>query len=98
MWTCAFARGVVERFAAEGETARVVQYACEFVGMVHCGDELAAQLVHAGITGGRKIVTVAVAKVETGEVVLRGRAEVEQPKTAYLFTGQGGSAAPFAAD
>jgi len=57
--------------------------------MVHCGDELATQLTHSGIVGGRKIVNATVMCVESGEVVLRARAEVEQPKTAYLFTGQG---------
>ena len=57
--------------------------------MVFPGDELCVTLQHTGVVSGRKVVTVQVHKLRgTRELVMRGRAEVEQPKTAYLFTGQ----------
>ena len=40
------------------------------------------------MVSGRKVITVEM-KNGNDEVVVRGRAEVEQPKTAYVFTGQG---------
>ena len=89
MWTLALARGVVEKHAAEGDAARVRRFQADMVDMVHGGDELAIQLTHTGVVGGRKVVQVAVVKAATGALVLKARAEVEQPRTAYLFTGQG---------
>jgi malonyl CoA-acyl carrier protein transacylase len=56
--------------------------------MVLPGDELSVKLTHVAMNNGRKVI-----KVETinqrGEKVIEGQAEVEQPPTAYVFTGQG---------
>jgi fatty acid synthase subunit alpha len=59
-----------------------------FVGMVLPGDELTVNIRHIGMRDGNLAV-----KVETvnqrGEKVLEGSAEVVQPTTVYVFTGQG---------
>lgn len=56
--------------------------------MVLPGDELTVKLSHTGMNAGLKVI-----KVETfnqrDEKVLDGTAEVMQPPTTYVFTGQG---------
>ncbi|KAG7000217.1 Fatty acid synthase subunit beta [Fusarium oxysporum f. sp. conglutinans] len=52
-------------------------------------DELEVKLQHTGMVSGRKIIKVEVRNKETEDKVLEGEAEVEQPVTAYVFTGQG---------
>ena len=41
------------------------------------------------MVSGRKIIKVEASNKETEEKVLLGEAEVEQPVSAYVFTGQG---------
>ncbi|KAI9247028.1 hypothetical protein BY458DRAFT_560469 [Sporodiniella umbellata] len=88
MWTSASTRKFVEIFAADNVPRRVVAYDVKFVGMVLPSDRLETKLYHVGMKNGRKII-----KVETfnqnSEKVVEGTAEVEQPVTAYVFTGQG---------
>lgn len=63
-------------------------YDVAFVGMVLPGDKLAVKIRHTGMRDGNIVV-----KIETvndrGEKVLQGSAEVAQPTTVYVFTGQG---------
>ena len=88
MWSSAATRKYVETMAAQGRPERVSSYNVNFVGMVLPGDELTVQLKHIGMREGALVL-----KVETtnqrGEKVLEGTAEVAQPTTAYVFTGQG---------
>ncbi|CAO3632523.1 unnamed protein product [Mucor hiemalis] len=88
MWSSASTRKFVEIFAADNVPRRVVAYDVKFVGMVLPSDRLETKLYHIGMRNGRKII-----KVETfnqnNEKVVVGTAEVEQPITAYVFTGQG---------
>ncbi|KAI8145418.1 fatty acid synthase [Fennellomyces sp. T-0311] len=88
MWTSASTRKFVEIFAADNVPHRVVAYDVKFQGMVLPSDRLETKLSHTGMKNGRKII-----KVETinqnGEKIVEGTAEVEQPVTAYVFTGQG---------
>jgi len=59
-----------------------------FVGMVLPNDDLNVKIRHTGMRDGNIVV-----KIETynsrGEKVLDGSAEVSQPATVYVFTGQG---------
>ncbi|KAI9292989.1 fatty acid synthase [Neoconidiobolus thromboides FSU 785] len=88
MWSSASTRKFVETFAADNHPLRVTAYDVSFQGMVLPGDQLTTNLFHIGMQEGKKII-----KVETinqhGDKVLAGTAEVEQPSTAYVFTGQG---------
>ncbi|KAJ3088169.1 3-oxoacyl-[acyl-carrier-protein] synthase [Quaeritorhiza haematococci] len=88
MWTSASSRRFVEIFAANNRPRRVKSYKVSFVSMVLPGDELETKLYHVGMSNGKKLI-----KIETfnqnGTRVLEGSAEVEQPPTAYVFTGQG---------
>ena len=88
MWSSAATRKYVETIAAQGRPERVTSYSVNFVGMVIPGDELTVKLKHIGMREGALLL-----KVETtnqrGEKVLDGTAEVAQPTTVYVFTGQG---------
>ncbi|KAI8987783.1 fatty acid synthase [Mycotypha africana] len=88
MWTSAAARKFVEIFAADNVPRRVVSYDVKFVGMVFPNDTLETKLSHIGMKNGRKIIKVETIN-QSGEKVLEGISEVEQPITAYVFTGQG---------
>ncbi|KAI5983403.1 hypothetical protein EDD15DRAFT_2390897 [Pisolithus albus] len=88
MWSSAATRKFVENVVAEGNPARVIAYDVGFVGMVLPGDDLSVKIRHVGMRDGNMVV-----KVETlnqrGEKVIEGTAEVAQPTTVYVFTGQG---------
>lgn len=88
MWTSAAVRSIVETYAAENQALRVRDYEAMFDNMVLPNDKLQVRLYHVGMKGGHKLV-----KIETrnqqGDLVMHGVAEIEQPRTAYVFTGQG---------
>lgn len=88
LFSSAATRRFVEDIAAEGHPERCLSFEANFTGMVNPGDELEVRLRHIAMSNGKKVV-----KVETfnqlGEKVLDGSAEVAQPPTVYVFTGQG---------
>ncbi|KAF9167813.1 3-oxoacyl-[acyl-carrier-protein] synthase [Actinomortierella ambigua] len=88
MWTSASTRKFVEIFAADNHPQRVTSYEVSFLSMVLPQDRLSTKLSHVGMVNGKKII-----KVETfnqnGSKVVEGKAEVDQPTIAYVFTGQG---------
>ncbi|KAJ1951712.1 fatty acid synthase alpha subunit Lsd1, partial [Linderina pennispora] len=88
MWTSASTRAHVERFAANGDPNRVRSYQADFVGMVLPGDQLNTKLLHVGMKRGLMLVAGKTFN-QGGDLVLTCTAEVEQPKSAYIFTGQG---------
>ncbi|KAJ2836732.1 fatty acid synthase alpha subunit Lsd1, partial [Coemansia sp. 'formosensis'] len=88
LWTSASTRALVECYAANDEPERIRVYQTNFVGMVLPGDELRTELFHVGMKGGRMLVKGFTSKVG-GDPVLECTAEIEQPATAYVFTGQG---------
>ncbi|KAJ2080551.1 fatty acid synthase alpha subunit Lsd1, partial [Coemansia sp. RSA 988] len=87
-WTSASARNVVAYIAADGKPERIRAYQTEFIGMVLPSDRLQTVLTHIGMKSGRLLVKGKSSK-EDGTPVLKLEAEVEQPPTAYVFTGQG---------
>lgn len=89
MYSSAAVRSLVETWAAENNIGRVRSFHASLVGMVLPNDELDVKLQHTGMVSGRKIIKVEVHNKETEDKVLEGVAEVEQPVTAYVFTGQG---------
>nr|DAA05950.1 TPA_exp: fatty acid synthase beta subunit [Thermomyces lanuginosus] len=89
MYTSAAVRSLVETWAAENNIGRVRSYHVNMVGMVLPNDAITVKLEHVGMIAGRKIIKVDARNKDTDESVLQGEAEVEQPVTAYVFTGQG---------
>ncbi|KAF2644792.1 beta subunit of fatty acid synthase [Massarina eburnea CBS 473.64] len=89
MYSSAAVRSLVETWAAENHIGRVRSYHVNLVGMVLPDDILEIKLQHVGMVSGRKIIKIEVQNKETEDKVLLGEAEVEQPTTSYVFTGQG---------
>ena len=89
MYSSAAVRSLVETWAAENNIGRVRSFHASLVGMVLPNDDIQVKLQHVGMVAGRKIIKVEASNTESEEKVLLGEAEVEQPVTAYVFTGQG---------
>lgn len=89
MYSSASIRGLVEQWAADNVASRVRAFKCSFVGMVLPNDILQTRMEHVGMINGRKIIKVETVNVASGISVLSGEAEIEQPTTTYVFTGQG---------
>ncbi|KAI4160184.1 MAG: hypothetical protein LQ342_005973 [Letrouitia transgressa] len=89
MYSSAAVRSLVETWAAENHVGRVRSFHCSLVGMVLPNDDIEVKLQHVGMVSGRKIIKVEASNKDTEEKVLLGEAEVEQPVSSYVFTGQG---------
>ena len=89
MYSSAAVRSLVETWAGDNNVGRVRSFHASLVGMVLPNDDIQVKLQHVGMVAGRKIIKVEASNKETEEKVLLGEAEVEQPVTAYVFTGQG---------
>ena len=89
MYSSAAVRSLVETWAAENNIGRVRSFHCNLVGMVLPNDDIEVKLQHTGMVAGRKIIKVEASNKDTEEKVLLGEAEVEQPVSSYVFTGQG---------
>ncbi|EER30789.1 fatty acid synthase beta subunit dehydratase [Candida tropicalis MYA-3404] len=89
MYSSAAIRALVEEWAANNVASRVRAFKCDFVGMVLPNDTLQTTMEHVGMINGRKIIKVKTVNAETETPVLLAEAEIEQPTTTYVFTGQG---------
>lgn len=89
MYSSAAVRSLVETWAAENNIGRVRSFHASLTGMVLPHDDIEVKMQHVGMIAGRKIIKVEASNKETEDKVLLGEAEVEQPVTAYVFTGQG---------
>lgn len=92
MYISAVCRKVVEELVTGGDVARLRRFASSFVGMVRQGEQITVSIAHVAMRRGQMIIEVTARLVDSGEEVLRGEAEVDQPLTTYIFTGQGTSA------
>jgi fatty acid synthase subunit beta len=88
MWSSAATRKYLESVVADNRPERVTAYDVGFVGMVLPGDQIQVKLTHVAMRDGKKVVKVE-AFNQRNEKVIDGTAEVKQPPTAYVFTGQG---------
>ncbi|KAL1636886.1 hypothetical protein SLS56_000980 [Neofusicoccum ribis] len=89
MYTSALVRAVLQHLAADADVTRFHSYKTSFVGMVLPGDTLRVDFSHIAMASGRMVMKVTARNAETDNTVLEGEAEIEQPPTAYIFTGQG---------
>lgn len=89
MYSSAAVRSLVETWASDNNVGRVRSFHASLTGMVLPNDDIEVRLQHVGMVAGRKIIKVEASNKETEDKVLLGEAEVEQPVTAYVFTGQG---------
>ncbi|KAI3331977.1 enoyl reductase domain of FAS1 [Xylariaceae sp. AK1471] len=89
MYTMAVCRRVLEDMVIPGEPERLRRFDASFVNIVMPGDKVVVKSSHVAMKNGRMIFEVVARLEESDEEVLRGEAEITQPSTAYLFTGQG---------
>ncbi|KAL2831660.1 acyl transferase domain-containing protein [Aspergillus pseudoustus] len=89
MCTSAVAEKALEYLVLEGDRERLRRFEVLFTGMVMPGEKLTIQVEHTGMIDGRMRFSIVALLKESAERVLEVEAEVEQPRTAYLFTGQG---------
>ncbi|KAH6659242.1 fatty acid synthase beta subunit dehydratase [Truncatella angustata] len=89
MYSSAAVRSLVETWAAENNVGRVRSFHASLTGMVLPNDDIQVKLQHVAMISGRKIIKVEAINKETEDKVLLAEAEIEQPVTAYVFTGQG---------
>lgn len=92
MHTSAIVRNLIELNVPGCDVPSFRRFSCSFVGMVLPKDTLEAKVEHVAMTSGRKLYRVTVTNIDTGERVLQGEAEIDQPETVYIFTGQGSQA------
>ncbi|OCL12674.1 putative fatty acid synthase beta subunit [Glonium stellatum] len=79
MYTSAVVRRMAEMWVAEGDASRFKRYNASFT----------VRILHTGMVQGRKLVKITAVNADTGDTILKAEAEVEEPTTAYVFTGQG---------
>ncbi|KAI0195914.1 sterigmatocystin biosynthesis fatty acid synthase subunit beta [Astrocystis sublimbata] len=89
MYSMAVARRVVEDMVVPGEPERLRRFDAEFLDMVRPGDRLTVRNAHVAMKNGNMIFEVVARLEESDTEVLRAEAEIAQPSTAYIFTGQG---------
>lgn len=91
MWTSAAVRALLEVHLAENNPQRIVEFETRYTDMVQPGSIIAVSCEHIGMQQGLLVYNFEgrTVQAETGKVVIEGRIIVEQPLTAYLFTGQG---------
>jgi fatty acid synthase subunit alpha len=87
MWTAALARNLLDKFVTKKPYQyKVKNYQATFMEKVKPNEPLFSRMTHVGMKNGLKIIQVEILN-ENEVVVLKGLAEVEQPKPAYVFTG-----------
>ncbi|PWY87433.1 beta subunit of fatty acid synthase [Aspergillus heteromorphus CBS 117.55] len=82
-------RSLLEQLTCPDTSRGFCSYQCNFVGMVLPGDDVELVLQHLGMVNGRKLVHAEARRAGTGDKLIVAEAEIEQPSTAFLFTGQG---------
>ena len=88
MYSSGAIRALVENYAADSVASRVRGYECQFTNMVLPNTPLTTSIQHIGMINGRKLIKFET-KDDKENVVLTGEAEVEQPISTFVFTGQG---------
>lgn len=89
MHTSSAIGSLLETWTAKGHLGAVRSFEASFVGMVLPEDKIEVEFWHTAMNKGRKVIKITAKKTDSGEMVLKGEAEVEQQRSAYLFTGQG---------
>ncbi|KAI5863027.1 fatty acid synthase beta subunit [Durotheca rogersii] len=90
MYTSGAVRSLVEAWVTDSHGNRMRDFYVKFIGMVLPGDRLEVQVHHVGMVSGSMVVQIEATKKDRArEKVLVGEAIVEQPTSAYVFTGQG---------
>ncbi|KAL4988001.1 putative sterigmatocystin biosynthesis fatty acid synthase subunit beta [Aspergillus falconensis] len=82
-------RRILEWIIGDTERTRFCSWTPSFDGLVRAHDRLRMETQHRAMEDGCMVVYVRVLNEGTGEQVMHAEAMLEQPQTAYIFTGQG---------
>ncbi|KAL5333061.1 hypothetical protein BJX70DRAFT_79580 [Aspergillus crustosus] len=89
MCTAAITERVLEYLGLGGDRERLCRLEVSFIDMVMPQENLVVRIKHTGMVDGRMCFNIATTRKESDDRVFEAVAEPEQPRTAYLFTGQG---------
>jgi fatty acid synthase subunit beta len=89
MYTTAITAAILEYIGCDGDRSRVRKLVTTYTSMGFAGEAIRIRLRHTAMVQGRMLFELEAVKDQTGDVILKGEAEVEQASTVYLFTGQG---------
>ncbi|KAL2432422.1 Fatty acid synthase subunit beta [Exophiala dermatitidis] len=89
MNTSARVRAAIENRICGNDKDQFRSFRVKFVNMVLPGDELHVTIRHVGMVRGRRIFEFHARNLRTSLIAVEGEAEIENPRTAILFTGQG---------
>ncbi|KAH6719177.1 fatty acid synthase subunit beta dehydratase [Leptodontidium sp. MPI-SDFR-AT-0119] len=89
MWTSAAVRELVEKAAGCNEQVRMRSYMIKFLSMSLPRATVRVKVNHVAMKRGLRLLSFEAWNIATDEKIVGGEAVVDQPKTAYLFTGQG---------
>jgi fatty acid synthase subunit beta len=89
MCTSTVVRRHVELEVTGDNFSRFKSWKVFFSGMTFPGERLDVHLQHQSMIQGRMVIKISASRQATQERVLEAEAEVEQPTTAFVFTGQG---------
>ncbi|KAJ1798862.1 fatty acid synthase alpha subunit Lsd1, partial [Coemansia sp. RSA 2399] len=87
IWVGAATRAVINKYALEGDSDRVRNLTVKVAAVVSPGDKLSVSVRHIGMASGL-IQAQSITTRLDGKPVLICDLEIEQTKTAYIFTGQ----------
>ncbi|KAJ2160631.1 fatty acid synthase alpha subunit Lsd1 [Coemansia sp. RSA 552] len=97
LWTNGCSKAALERIVAAGHPERIRSFQVDFTDTVLPKDRLAHEFIHIGMKDGRMLINGQTSRVG-GSSVMSISAEVDQPLTAYVFTGQGAQEAGMGMD
>ncbi|KAJ1665271.1 fatty acid synthase alpha subunit Lsd1 [Coemansia sp. RSA 1646] len=86
IWVGAAMRAVVDKYALEGNSERVRVVDFKVTGLAFPNEKLTVSIRHVGMKDGRILAQTITTKFD-GTPVLACDFEIEQLKTAYIFTG-----------
>ncbi|KAJ2392456.1 fatty acid synthase alpha subunit Lsd1 [Coemansia sp. RSA 2559] len=87
IWVGAATRAVVNRHVLEGDSDRVRSLTVKVAALVSPRDKLSVSVRHIGMANGLIQAQAITTKLDSTPVLICDLA-IEQPKTAYVFTGQ----------
>lgn len=88
MWSSAEALRLVTKGVANGNPGRIKSWKTDFADTVPLNSELSTTIRHVSMDKGLMVLEVEM-KDRSGKLLMKATAKVAQPKTAYVFTGQG---------
>ncbi|KAJ2157084.1 fatty acid synthase alpha subunit Lsd1 [Coemansia sp. RSA 552] len=97
LWTNGCSRAALERVVAAGHPERIRSFQVDFTDTLLPKDRLTHEFFHVGMKDGRMLIDGQTSRVG-GSSVMSISAEVDQPLTAYIFTGQGSQKAGMGMD